>query len=265
MQPSVSKPRIVTERPRIMPSVDFGTPAIMHIPGTRIKVVRDDLLPGGTKVRYFAELYRVHEHVVYASPAQGGAQLALACAARYYRRKATIFVAKRNEPHPRTLAARDAGAEVWQVPHGYLNVVQARARDYAADQRAMLLPFGADTPTAINIFKAAATRVRDELLRHDNAVDEVWCAAGSGTLARALQLAFVGSDIYAVQVGRDVELPTPVTVVKYPLKFDDRCDAPCPFPSDPHYDRKAWDVCSKTYANREHKPNVLFWNVLGDL
>jgi hypothetical protein len=264
---NVSKPEIVTVRPAPRPPVSFGVPSLQRLTGDLV-VVRDDLLAGGTKVRSFADLYRYHSHVVYASPAQGGAQLALAHAAKCYGATATVFVAKRKDPHPRTLAAKTAGADVWQVPHGYLNVVQARARDYAADHKAYLLPFGGDTVQAHRILRETAESVRAALLASDDfAVDEVWCAAGSGTLSRALQAAFPGSDHYAVQVGREltVDAAGKATVVHHPLPFDQRSDADCPFPSDPHYDRKAWDVCSKTYAAREHKPHILFWNVLGNL
>lgn len=266
MHPKDFKPEIVTERRVLRQPVEIPPPIVMHV-NEHIRVVRDDMIAGGTKVRFLAELYRFYDHVVYASPAQGGAQLGLACAARLYGAKASVFVAKRKDPHPRTLAAKAAGAEVWQVPHGYLNVVQKRARDYAADNHAYLLPFGGNTAGAHAVLRSTATYVRDTLLREQFAVDEVWSAAGSGTLSRALQAAFLGSDVYAVQVGRELtdDAAGTATIVRHPMAFDERTKADCPFPSDPHYDRKAWDVCIKTYAARERKPRILFWNVLGDL
>jgi hypothetical protein len=45
-------------------------------------VVRDDLLMGGTKRCYADQLIRGHREVVYASPAYGGAQIAIAWSAR---------------------------------------------------------------------------------------------------------------------------------------------------------------------------------------
>jgi hypothetical protein len=44
-------------------------------------VVRDDLFPGGTKARFLPRLFDGAEEVVYASPAEGGAETALATVA----------------------------------------------------------------------------------------------------------------------------------------------------------------------------------------
>jgi hypothetical protein len=109
-----------------------------------IRIVRDDLFPGGTKARFAGRLFDGADEVVYASPAEGGAQTALAIIAQQLEKRATIFVAKRQTPHARTLMAKSHGAKVYQVSPGYLSVVQARARAYCAATRARLAPFGFD-------------------------------------------------------------------------------------------------------------------------
>ena len=43
-----------------------------------IHVVRDDLAGGGTKARFMVKLFAEAEEIVYATPAEGGAQSALA-------------------------------------------------------------------------------------------------------------------------------------------------------------------------------------------
>ena len=95
-----------------------------------IYVVRDDFIPGGTKRCFADKLIRNHQEVVYASPAYGGAQIAIAHAAKECNAKATIFCAKRNKPHPRTIEAFKAGAKIVQVPSGYLSNVKAKAKAY---------------------------------------------------------------------------------------------------------------------------------------
>ena len=90
-------------------------------------VVRDDL--GGK--RPFSDPVDGADEVVYASPAEGGAQTALATVAAQLGKRATIFVAQRAQPHPRTLMAKRLGAKTVQVSPGHLNVVQARAREYS--------------------------------------------------------------------------------------------------------------------------------------
>jgi hypothetical protein len=92
-------------------------------------VVRDDLFAGGTKARFLPALFDGAQEVVYASPQEGGAQTAPATVARALGKRATIFVAKRAEPHPRVRMAKALGARVFQVAPGYLSTVQARARD----------------------------------------------------------------------------------------------------------------------------------------
>lgn len=229
----------------------FPNPVVEQHEG--VSVVRDDLIPGGTKARYLIDLFSQYDEVVYASPAYGGAQLALAYCARLTGKRATVFVAKRKEPHARALEAARVGARVFQVKHGYLNVVQARAKAYAADMGAYLLPFGAHEERAIQAIADVAHCVTEEY----GAFDEVWCACGSGTLLTGLMRGLDAKRFVGVQIGRDVEVKG-ASIIKHKLKFEDECAAPVPFPSCPNYDRKAWELCQQG-----SKGNVLFWNVNG--
>ena len=222
-----------------------------------VHVVRDDLYPGGTKARFLTVLYQNAEEVVYASPAEGGAQTALAFTAKALGKKATIFVAKRKTPHPRAYAAKAAGALVMQVKPGYLNVVQARAREYCERTGALLAPFGLNLPEALDVIATDAARGAEEAGVQPT---EVWCASGSGVLARSLARAFPGVPLHCVQVGRELS-PEDVaggTIHAYPKPFSHALAAQPPFPSDRHYDAKAWQVCAQ-----HAKPGALFWNVTG--
>ena len=144
-----------------------------------VHVIRDDLFPGGTKARFIGKLFEQAEEAVYATPPEGGAQTALALTAKTMGRRATLFVASRAKPHARTLEAARLGAKVIPVSPGYMTVVQSRAREYCRETGAFLIPFGVDFPEAIATIAAAA-----KLTGIDP--DEVWCAAGSGVLARGL-------------------------------------------------------------------------------
>ena len=53
------------------------TPPIVREHGG-VSVVSDDLFSGGTKARFMPVLFESAEEAVYASPAEGGAQTALA-------------------------------------------------------------------------------------------------------------------------------------------------------------------------------------------
>lgn len=229
------------------------TPPIVKV-HDGISVIRDDLFPGGTKARFLPVLFDGADEVVYASPCEGGAQTALAHTAAKLGKRATIFVAKRKQPHNRALEAKRVGAKVMQVPHGYLNVVRARAREYCARTGARLAPFGVDLPEAIEAIALAARATGLE-------PDEVWCASGSGVLARSLAMAWPSARRHVVEVGRTLS-PSEVagaTIHKAGLPFSKALREKPPFPSCPHYDAKAWRICK---ARRE-SGLVVFWNVTG--
>jgi hypothetical protein len=219
-----------------------------------VLVVRDDLFPGGTKARFLGMLFDGAEEVVYASPAEGAAQVALATVAGQLNKRATIFVARRAKPHPRTIEASNLGAKVISIAPGYLSVLQARARQYCAQTGARLMPFGANMPEAVNAIAAAARVIGIEPA-------EVWCAAGSGVLARGLAAAWPNARRHAVQVGRTLA-PCDVagaTIHIYPARFSREAHSPPPFPSDAHYEAKAWEVVGA----RKGTGRVIFWNVAG--
>lgn len=113
-------------------------------------VVRDDLLPGGTKRRAMHTLFDERSDYVYASPVYGHAQIALAHACHDYGKRALVFCAQRKTRYPLTQQAEIAGAIIHEVPMGFLTVVQARCREYCEQHpEAKLLPFGLDDPTFI--------------------------------------------------------------------------------------------------------------------
>lgn len=216
-------------------------------------VVRDDLFPGGTKARVLPRLFgRDHAEYVYASPVQGFAQVALAYAARAAGKRAVVFCAARRERHRRTAAAAAAGATVHEVRPGYLSVVQARAREYCALTRAMLLPFGLACPEmeAGIADVAAALGLRPA---------EVWTVAGSGTLTRGLQRAWPAARFYAVRVGAAPDAGR-ATVLRAPERYEQDALVPPPFPSCGNYDAKAW-----AFVMERATPGALFWNVAGDV
>lgn len=230
----------------------------MTIPVVRmhdgVYVVRDDLFPGGTKARFMRTLFDRTDEAVYASPAEGGAHTALATVARNLGKRATIVVAARKDPHPRTRMAARLGARIISVSPGHLSVVKARARAYADGAGAYLIPFGVDMPEAVIAIGDAARSTGIN-------PDEVWCASGSGVLARALARAWPSARRHVVQVGRTLS-PDEVagaTIHKTRQAFADASRARVPFPSDPHYDAKAWEVMTA----RRGPGRVLFWNVTG--
>jgi len=224
----------------------FAPPTIDQIGG--VYVVRDDLVRGGTKARVIGQFLHGASEWVYASPAYGYAQVALAHTAVSMGKRATVFVAKRKELHPRTAEAKAAGAKIVQVPHGYLSNVQAKARAYAEFVGAGQLPFGFDFPEFLEALceLACGLPIRPS---------EVWTVAGSGTLNRALQMAWPQATFHAVRVGA---LPNVAKAELHtaPEKFEQDARQPPPFPSYSNYDAKAW-----RFVEAHASEGALFWNV----
>lgn len=227
---------------------ELPEPVILEHDG--ILVVRDDLLAGGTKGRALPVLFGDAEEYAYASPVYGYAQIALAhCAARLGK-KAIVFCARRKQPHPRTMEAYRAGANVFQVDCGYMSVVKKRAKDYCRETGAKLLPFGLDDPR----FIAALSEVVARALRGRD-VREIWCAAGSGVLCRAIERAFPKASVNAVRVGAEPVVGR-AKVWLAPERFEQDAQERPPFPSCSNYDAKVW-----RFIRRNATPGAVFWNV----
>lgn len=218
-----------------------------------IRVVRDDLLAGGSKRRFLSPLVaRIPENeIVFGGPAEGYAQLALGWAARDTGKRATFFIAERKQEHALTLQGRELGVRYVGVRPGYLGVVQKRSRDYAAEVGARFFPLGFAAPDVEEAAVEALAPAR-ELIGEPS---QVWCVAGSGFLSRCLQRVWPEAEHIAVRIGMPPDVGR-AELLYAPEEFKHPADRPPPFPSCAHYDAKAW----RFIASRA-KPGALFWNV----
>lgn len=239
-------------------------------------VLRDDLLPGGTKSILMPSIVGDHPDVkefVYASPVYGGFQIALSAYCKQHGKKATIFCAKRIRLHPNTIKCIDLGANIIQVPYGYLSVVDKHARLYCeTTPTRQKIVFGADTKANRELLSQRALQVFQVLGQEP---DEIWCAVGSGTLLKSISAVCKTATIYGVQVGAEFELQDETTskikIIKYEKPFDKPSKFQAPFPSVENYDLKAYEKCMEHIENKrtgderkeEREKCVLFWNVYG--
>lgn len=219
-------------------------------------IVRDDLLGGGSKVRFADYLItsnpEVEEWVYGSSPATGYAQISLSCLCRKYGKKSVIFMADRSveKRHPYQLQAIDEGAIMHWIPNGMLSVTEKRARDYVSDSPTSrrLLPIGFDHPSVL----ASVVRVAQSM---DVKPREVWTVGSSGTLTRGLQLAWPDAEFHCVRVGHSGEYGR-AKIYKSTYAFNKATKVLPPFPSAPTYDAKAWE-----FMLEHASPGALFWNV----
>ena len=231
-------------------------------------VLRDDLLPGGTKsilIKSIIDSTPDKNEFVYASPVYGGFQIALSAYCQQNGKKATIFCAKRNTLHPNTLKCLDHGANVIQVPYGYLTVVEKHARLYCEGKPDVeKIIFGAGTAENQQLI---TQRTLDVFKRIGKEPDEIWCAVGSGTLIMGIAAACKTAKIYGVQVGADFTPPEGshnIQMIKYEKSFDKPSKFKAPFPSVANYDLKAYEKCMEHVSKTGSKDKcILFWNVYG--
>jgi len=221
-----------------------------------IQVVRDDLLGGGSKIRFADYLIQsqpeIEEWVYGSSPATGYAQISLSYLCRKYGKKAVIFMAARawDKLHDYQIEALKVGADMRWVPNGMLSVTEKRARDYVGKNAKIrkLLPIGFHHDTVI----ASIIRVA---LSIDVRPNEVWSVGSSGTLTRGLQLAWPDADFHCVTVGHKGDYGR-AKIYECNIPFNKPAKVIPPFPSAITYDAKAWE-----YIKQHASPGALFWNV----
>jgi hypothetical protein len=219
-------------------------------------VVRDDLLGGGSKIRFADYLVgsdnSTSEWVYGSSPATGYAQISLGHLCKKYDKKAVVFMANRSveKRHQYQIEAINIGVDMRWVPNGMLSVTEKRARDYVSDSPTSrrLLPIGFDHPSVI----ASIIRVAQSM---DVEPTEVWTVGSSGTLTRGLQLAWPGAAFNCVTVGHAGDYGRAKTY-KCEIPFNKEAKVKPPFTSAPTYDAKAWE-----FMLDHASPGALFWNV----
>ena len=230
-----------------------------------IHVLRDDKLIGGTKSILMNTIDQPDiNEFVYASPVYGGFQIALSAYCQRIGKKTTIFCARRKQKHANTMKCIQYGANIVEIPYGYLRVVEKYAREYCQGKTGVKkIVFGANSQVNLEII---AQRVHNVLQQFHLFPDEIWCAVGSGTLLSSILMAVPKEvKVYGVQVGAAFheKIPYPnLTIIPYPKSFDKESHIQIDFPSTANYDRKAFEICLQKYQQDPIKKTILFWNVL---
>lgn len=185
-----------------------------------VQVIRDDLLTGGTKQRALPVLITSNptaNEFIYAGPAFGFAQVALAYVARLMKKQAVLFVARQQDGHLQPLTARAAamGATIKEVfPPNTLKDVQQAGEDYVKKRNeqcpshqpvAVLLPFGLNCELFINALETSLKQaLPPELLMEEKNPARVWVTCGSGALLATLSKIWPKTTFLAVQVGKKI-------------------------------------------------------------
>lgn len=212
------------------------------------QVVRDDLLPGGTKRKALERwLPSMHaDSFIYAGSVFGWGAPALSEACATLKLKCTILMS-RSEYDPPWLE------KVQSTPSTKLIMVKPMPvefmKDMAAEKYAdsYLLPPGFDHP---GFSDAITTRAQTM-----QAPERAWVPVVSGTLLRALEEAWPETEFHGVCAARRHGYEGPATLHMAPEKFSQPAQNPPPYPSCTFSDAKVWQ-----FAAALGRPGDLIWN-----
>lgn len=240
---------------------------------SHLHVVREDLLPGGTKQRAILPLLKElafdgFEEFVYSSPFCGFAQVALAFGAQQLGLKARIFAETlpNNEYHDLSILAENMGASL--APCQSLMDAEEKANTYAESKKYVCkLPLGFNHPVFLLHYENAIREQFDVLCGILGCSPSVvWLPVGSGTLARLfrkvlpskVKLICVDVKVLPAKDPRiqEIESFENTQLLRSELKFHDKNLNPPPLPSNPYYDAKLW-----TFLDQYAEEGDVWWNV----
>ncbi|MFD1150562.1 hypothetical protein [Saccharothrix hoggarensis] len=237
-----------------------------------VAVAREDLLPGGTKQRAVGPYLRdaMDKGVtafVYASPAPGFAQVALAHTSRLLGAECVLFCEVLDgDFHEFSLLARSYGATIHACDS--LDRAEEEASAFSRrDDRTVKLPLGFGSEAYTAHLRRALAREWADVVRHLGAAPRrLWLPVGSATLATAFRRVLPDSvELHCVDVRvleQDDEriklLADTARVVMYRSehRFLHAAPVPPPIPSNAYYDAKLWPLIEEHAVDGD-----LWWNV----
>lgn len=222
-----------------------------------VKVVRDDLLIGGTKQRALSVfLNPKYNEYIYAGPVQGYAQIALANVAKENGKKATIFLPRNKYLSSQTKKAIELGAKIKTFPLP-LKELQAKALAYGQKQKdRFVIPFGLYREDFISELTSKIKTAWGK--KHKP--KRMWIVAGSAALVNAIHRVFPDCFFLIVQVGKTV-WPDLREHIKHkffvaPERFNQPASKIPPYESVRKYDAKVWQ-----FVLKEGQDGDYIWNV----
>lgn len=240
-----------------------------------IRVVRDDVLPGGTKQRasapFIEDMIRIgYNHFVYASPFAGFAQVALAYTCRMLGVRCTIVCEKDQrfedrQLHPFTKLAESYGAKIILV-----NSLR-EAEDFAMaigihQYQTYKIPLGFNCKEFTDHLQKVIQKAFRQIESDSGTVKRLWIPVGSGTLLKTFldavpeRVSFHCVDVRVLsQSDTRIQLLKCHPRVEYfeaPMSFHTEANELPDIPSNTFYDAKLWAFIKKHGALGD-----VWWNV----
>lgn len=237
-----------------------------------VHVVRDDLLPGGTKQRAVQAYLREtmadgYTSFVYASPPPGFAQVALSYVCERLGADCVVYCELDGSGfHEYSLLAQSYGATIH--PSATLRVAEKEAQAYEDTvARSRKLPLGFADPRYTQHLSEAVAREWSHLTTDlGREPRRVWLPVGSATLGSVFaEVLPAHVELHCVDVRildpNDQRLRTlaahpRVTMYRTAELFAQQCADTPPIPANTHYDAKLWSLIKKHATDGD-----LWWNV----
>lgn len=245
----------------------FVVESIQHN-GKNINIIQDSHITGGTKSRGiypFIQNNNQYKEFVYAGPAIGYAQYALAFCGQQLGKKVTIFISSvLKKPTTPTRKAIRCGARI--IKCTYLSDAQEKAKNYCEqDSNRFLCPFGMDSPDFNEILYQHCLAANPPNIGGGR----IWVTVGSGTLLRVLMQIYPDAEFVGVIVGKKVwedqfeprdwrRLTLYTSELKFNWEIRNQCDIP-PYDSLLTYDAKLW-----AFAKNHIRDGDYIFNVAGN-
>jgi 1-aminocyclopropane-1-carboxylate deaminase/D-cysteine desulfhydrase-like pyridoxal-dependent ACC family enzyme len=165
--------------------------------------------------------------------------------------------------------AAELGAEIYPVPGGRITISFSVARRYVVERGGMMLPFGLECAEAVEGIRKEARQTPIEYLKGGTLI--VCCGSGVTLAGLISGLPILPEKIIGISSGRSVKnivtcikryvdgIPPVLELKEAMWPYSKALMLPCPFPTHPNYDLKAWKYLVDNLAWLREP--ILFWNI----
>jgi 1-aminocyclopropane-1-carboxylate deaminase/D-cysteine desulfhydrase-like pyridoxal-dependent ACC family enzyme len=165
--------------------------------------------------------------------------------------------------------AQELGAELLPLRGNHVSICYSQAKNHVTGLGGIMLPFGMECIQAVNAVAAEARDIPIDVIGGGTVV--VCCGSGVTLSGLLLGLQAKPRRVIGISSGRSVRrivncisrylpsLPEYLEIHPARMPYELALDYPCPFPSHPNYDLKAWKHLLENIDS--FTDPVLFWNI----